>query len=99
MSKGMEQQPEIQHCNLTLITMQGCGACKKLKSNILRETEVEEWGIDVLHIDNNDKYEDANQRFPTVDSVPSLVLECDGSPPQSISGVDRINRFIKQGLF
>ena len=94
-----EVNENIQHCVLTLITMQGCGACKKLKDNILRETEVEEWGIDVLHIDDNKKYEDANNRFPTINSVPSLVLECEGSPTQFISGVDRIDRFIKQGLF
>ena len=93
----MENQ--IQHCTLTLITMDGCGACKKLKKDILRETEVEDWGIDVLHIDNKEKFEQANQKFPNIDSVPSLVLECEGSSPQFISGIDQINRFVKQGLF
>jgi len=93
MSEGME------HCNLTLITVEGCGACKKLKNTILRDAEVDDWGIDVLHIDNVEKHEVANQRFPGIDSVPSLVIECGNEKSQSITGLDNIKRFVNNGLF
>lgn len=94
MSEGMGA---LEHCHLTLITVTGCPACEHVKQHIL--TNIDDFGIDVLHLDTDEKYHYANEKYPDINSVPSLVLECDGRDAEYISGVERIQRFVKQGLF